>query len=218
MKYATILTAVLVLIAGTLYADHGRRAPMGPGHGQRLEMMNDDVVRPGMLLRWAEEIGLDDNQKATIDKLTQEFKLALIDKEAEMEKARVQMRHLRVNDASESEVLAMIDRIGALETELHKMRYRHHQAIRKILTAEQIDKLKELRRDRWGDDRPGQGDRSGRGDRPGKRDGRGFGPGDGQGNSPGDGGGYGLGYRPGDCTGYGPGDGTGWNSANCPRR
>lgn len=171
MKRTALIVAVAVLLTASLaYAGHGRHGRMGFGQG-----MDGDFVRPGMILRWADEIGLDDNQKTKIDKLAQEHGTARIEKEAELEKTQLTLRHLRMNDAQDSEVLAMMDMIGAMKTEMRKMAYTHRQAVMKLLTDDQLDKLKELRgewrKTHWpfgGQDfEPGQG----RGDSPrGMRD------------------------------------------------
>jgi Spy/CpxP family protein refolding chaperone len=172
MKRSALIVAVAILLTASLaYAGHGRHGRTGFGQG-----MDGDFVGPGMALRWADEIGLDDNQKAQLDKLAQEHGTARIEKEAELEKAQLKLRHMRMNDAPDSEVLAMMDMIGAMKTEMRKMAYTHRQAVREVLTAEQLDKIRELR----GEWRKSHRQSRGEGFGPGKD----FGPGQGRGDGP----------------------------------
>jgi Spy/CpxP family protein refolding chaperone len=181
MKRSALIVAVAVLLTASLaYAGPGRHGQMGPGKGEGMMGpgmgMDGDFVRPGMILRWADEIGLDDNQKAKLDKLAQEHGTARIEKKAELEKAQLKLRHMRMNDAPENEVLAMMDMIGALKTEIRKMGYSHRQALKKVLTDEQLGKIKELRGEWRKSNRPFGGEGSGSG--------KDFGPGQGRGDGP----------------------------------
>nr|MBN2278362.1 hypothetical protein [candidate division Zixibacteria bacterium] len=173
------LAAAVLMLTSAAFAQPGGRGPMAPGQGQGqgygmkdgmrggMGMMNDGFGGPGMLLRVADEIGLDDQQKTQIDKLAQENGLARIEKQAELEKAELKMRHLRVNNGSDTEILALMDKIGQLKTDLQKMRYQHHQAVKMVLTEAQLEKLKEMRkefrRDGWNRDDDDRGRRTGRG-------------------------------------------------------
>lgn len=180
MKRGIILITIAVMLAGSpAFAQHGWRAPMAAGHGCGIAgpgccMMGKDFIRPGMLLRWADKIGLDQNQKDKLDKLSQEHGLACIEKKAELEKAQLKLKHLRMNDGLESEILASIDRIGLLKTEMQKMKYLHRKAVKSIVTKEQLDKIKELRKECKRADRPfGRGHGNRRDDDPGQKQGKG---------------------------------------------
>lgn len=177
MKRLITLTAIAFLLSVVyVAADPGQRGGgrgLGhPGGGFAGWFDDDDMGRPGMLLRLADEIGLDESQKAQILKMNEEHAILRIDKEAELEKAQVKLRHLRISDAPEKEVLAAIDKVGALKTEMRKMQYQHRQRVSAVLNAEQLKKLQELR--------PGMGRGDGPG-RAGQRDGRGWGSCDGSG-------------------------------------
>jgi len=175
MKRSIIFMAILVLLGSTLaYAGHGHRGMKGSRFGDGPGF--DGFHGFGQLLNMADKIGLDDKQQAKISVLMEKNGTARIDKEAELEKAQLKMKNLRINDAPDSDILAMMDKIGLLKTELQKMRYTHRQEIESILTAEQLDKLEQLRQERHQRRFDGKGRGSGMG--------RGQGMGGGQGMSP----------------------------------
>ncbi len=179
MKKTVVFIAVaLMLTTAFAFADPGRRGPRGdgpgcarggPGWGQ----MDDGVPGPAMLLNLADEIGLDEGQKTKISNMTEEFGISRIDLRAELDKARLELRHLKTNDASDAEVLSMMDKIGNLRTEMQKMRYTHRQAVKNVLTDQQIDKLNELRKEhraqrgQFGHQGYGKGSGHGQGSGPG---------------------------------------------------
>jgi len=147
-RRALFLTIVLLLVTITVYAQHpprAPRAPQGPLAPCHEMGMNKDFVRPGMLLRLADEVGLDENQKTQIDKLAQDNGLKRIEMKADLEKAQLKLRHMKINDATNTEVLGIMDDIGRMKTEMRKNAYTFRQSIKSILTDEQLDKIKELR-------------------------------------------------------------------------
>lgn len=163
MKRSIALLAIIMLLA--VSSTLANRGPYGQRPGGPMHCMKgDDFIGPGMLLRSADEIGLDEKQQAKISGLMEEFGLARIELKAELEKAELKLRHLKMNDGPEKDIFDSMDKVGALKTEMQKMRYRHRKTIKSVLTQEQLDKLKELRH------------KYGRGDGPGCH-GRGAGPG-----------------------------------------
>ena len=185
MKRLITFTAMAFLMTAVLaIADPGRGGrecgmgdgPNGCWHGG---MGDDDSYGPGVLLRLADEIGLDENQKAQILKLNEEHALIRIDKDAELEKAQLKLRHLIMNDGAEKDVLAAMDKVGTMKTEMRKMQYQHRNKVTSLLNADQLKKLKEI------GPKMRQGDGAGRfQDCPGGM-GQGNGPGNGQGKGPG---------------------------------
>ena len=175
MKKTVVFIAVaLMLTTAFAFADPGRRGPRGDGPGFDRDghgwgQMDDGVPGAGMLLRLADEIGLDEGQKTKISNMMEEFGVSRIDMKAELDKAKLELRHLKMNDAADAEVLSMMDKIGDLRTEMQKMRYTHRQAVENVLTDQQKDKIKELHKER----------RAVRGQRKdfGSGKGQGFGPG-----------------------------------------
>jgi Spy/CpxP family protein refolding chaperone len=156
-KNLVLLTAVIMLLAPLAMAQPGGRGDemgmgkgMGKGRGMGMGtcrqdcMMSGDCMRPGMMLKMADEIGLDAGQKAQISKMTEEFGIARIDKVAELEKAELRLRNLMQNDGADKEILAAMDKVGTLKTEMKKMRFQHQRQVKAILNADQLKKLKEL--------------------------------------------------------------------------
>ncbi|MEW5923399.1 MAG: hypothetical protein AB1746_05375 [Candidatus Zixiibacteriota bacterium] len=195
-KVLVFAAAALIILAAFAVADPGHRGfdrdrrgcsmdGRGMGH------FGDQFFGPGMLMRVADEIGLDDAQKTKIASMSEQFGLERIDKEAALDKAELELKHMRMNGASDSEILAQMDKVGKLGTEMQKMAFTHHQAMKGVLTADQVTKLKELRQERREDRGP--------------RSGCGFGQGQGMGNNP-------------DVPGQGAGPGPGPNNPDCWRR
>lgn len=134
MKKTMVFVAVaLMLTSAFAFADPGRRGPRGDG--------------AGMLLSVADEIGLEETQKTKISNLMEEFGVSRIDMKAKLDKAKLELRHLKLNDASDAEVLSAMDKVGNLRTEMQKMSYTHRQAVENVLTDQQVDKLQELRKE-----------------------------------------------------------------------
>jgi Spy/CpxP family protein refolding chaperone len=117
-----------------------------PGRGMG---MRDGMPGVRMILAAADDIKLTDDQKAKLEKMLVEFKLAEVDQRAKVEKAEIRLRALKLDkSAIESEVLAAIDEAASMKADLHKMHYRHQREVHNLLTDEQLDKLKELRKER----------------------------------------------------------------------
>ncbi|MFH2036236.1 MAG: Spy/CpxP family protein refolding chaperone [Candidatus Zixiibacteriota bacterium] len=115
----------------------------GPGHG-RGQGLGDG---PHAVLRFSDELGLDESQISKIKNLSEQFALERVDRKAELQKARIQLHALKADNGSENEILGMIDKVSGLEANMEKMMYKHHQTVKSILSAEQIDKLDSLQDD-----------------------------------------------------------------------
>ncbi|MFZ5981471.1 MAG: Spy/CpxP family protein refolding chaperone [Candidatus Zixiibacteriota bacterium] len=143
----------------------GRHGQRGFGHSGSGE------PGAGILLNLKDELELTQAQVDQIKKLMNDFALGRIDHRAELEKARVKLRTLMNDDASEAEVNTAIDEVAGLEAEMQKMRFSHQKQIQAVLTDAQKEKLEQFRqqrnsrlRDRWDTDdddrdnfRPGRG-------------------------------------------------------------
>jgi Spy/CpxP family protein refolding chaperone len=171
MKKRLLITMVIVLMAvsAAMAGHHGNRGqgpkpprtPMSPDtpRGFCDQEMGRHFQGAGRLLHLAGKLELSDEQIATIKDKMEKNGLERIDRQAELKKAKLQLRHLKMNDASESEILAAIDKVGKLQTEMRKQRFMHRSEIHNILTEEQQDKLKKLRNEFRCGDRPGRGHR-----------------------------------------------------------
>jgi len=120
--------------------------PDKPGSG-RCMGMRDGMPGVQMILAAADDIKLTDEQKVRLEKMLVDFQLAKVDQRAKVKKAGIRLRALkRDKSANENEVMAAIDEVARMKADLHKMRYRHQRGIHNLLTDDQIDKLKELRK------------------------------------------------------------------------
>jgi Spy/CpxP family protein refolding chaperone len=167
MKKFTVLTLIaLLLLAGVTAAGPGwrdRGSGNGPmqhprmgrhfdGPGPRTMMgycrdgrgMRDGGRGPGMILALADEIGLTDDQENKLKKMTFDFQSQMVDLQGAVKKAQIKKRALMRDRADEKQVASAIDELSRLRADLQKGRYGHHQAIRAVLTPEQLDKLDDM--------------------------------------------------------------------------
>jgi len=102
---------------------------------------------PGMemIFRMAEELELTADQKVKLEKMRTDFQLAVIDQQAKIKKTRILLGDLRRDDkAAASAVEAKIDEMARLRAEMAKMTYRHHEAVKGVLTDKQKETLKKM--------------------------------------------------------------------------
>jgi len=97
----------------------------------------------GMLQRHASSFGLDDHQVDQLEALKTDHELEKVDLRAAARKARIRLRALmRDHDSKEADVLAAIDAVCGCDGELRRMRFRHLQAARAVLSAEQRQQVR----------------------------------------------------------------------------
>ncbi len=185
MKKLSMTTAIVLLLSagmavgqggfgrGKCDPGFGSGRPMGHGGGMNHKMCKMSGPRhemPGMrmILAAGDEINLTAEQRDMLEKMMTEFQKTRIDRQAELKKAQVDLKALmRKDDAVESEVTAAIDKVSGMKAEMQKMRYRHQKQVKAVMTEEQRDKLKQLRKE--------HGKKRGDVDRPGRRGGFGHG-------------------------------------------
>ena len=120
------------------------RGPMGGGpmmwfHGRGMGQWwrNPEV---------AEQIGLSDQQKQQLEKITQDSRLKMIDLRANLEKQQVILEPmLQTYHPDEVAVLAQVDRVSQARAAVEKQRVQTMLATRSVLTEEQWNKLKSSR-------------------------------------------------------------------------
>ena len=142
-KLFVFLIITLFTASAAMAGHHGPRGQKGfCGHdGQG---MGD---RPGMILQMADKLELSDSQITEVKKMMEKNGIDRIERKAELQKAQLELRHLKMNDAADTKILSAIDRIGKLKTEMRKTRFQHQSVMKSILTGEQTEKLKELRQE-----------------------------------------------------------------------
>lgn len=192
-KHALGMAGILLVPVLALAAPRGWGGPAeggprggggrGPGFdpGARLErLLDNDAMR--------EELGITESQAAQIRAILDDNAMALIDLEAEQQKARLALRKLtRESGASEDAVVQAVEQAGAVHTEIMKLRTLQRVRIHAILGEEVIDRMQALarerrderREDRREDRREYRGGPDGRRGPPGDDDTPGRGPGPG---------------------------------------
>lgn len=117
------------------------------------------------------EIGLTDQQVAEIDKIRGEDRKAAIRRGADLRIARIELDELLAKEKlDEAAIAARVKTIGELQAQSFKARAESQLAIRRLVTAEQYQKMQHVRRRAV----------EARRDRPARRD-RGYGRGPGRG-------------------------------------
>ena len=190
MKKLILFTVILSLLASFAYAQPGyggRGQGNGPGpefgchpdfnmkgmghFGQQGKGNRHHGPREGMILRLADEIGLDNAQIDKIKTAIYDHQMAMVDARADAKKAQIEVRTLmHDDDASEAMVMGAIDKASKAKANIAKLQYAQRNEIKDILTEDQQDKLKELRKSRMGrfgdddddDDWPNRGRRFGK--------------------------------------------------------
>ena len=118
------------------------RGPMGRGPGMGFH-------RHGMGSWWrnpaiAERIGLNDQQKEQLEKISQSSRLKMIDLRADLEKQQVILGPmLQAFRPDEAQVLAQVEKVSQARAAVEKARIQTMLATRNVLTEEQWTKLKD---------------------------------------------------------------------------
>ena len=148
MRRTLFITSIIALLMVSS-AMAGRHGPRGQKdfYGQGGQGMGDYFVRPGMILQMADKLELSDSQIAEVKQMMEKNGLDRIERKSELQKAQLELRHLKINDATDGEILSAIERVGELKTEMRKARFQHQSRMKSILTDEQTEKLKELRQE-----------------------------------------------------------------------
>ena len=121
------------------------RGPMGPGNAMWFH-------HRGRMGSWwrnpeiAEKIGLNDQQKQQLEKISQASRLKMIDLRADLEKQRVILGPmLQTYHPDEAQVLAQVEKVSQARAAVEKQRVQTMLATRNVLTEDQWNKLKESR-------------------------------------------------------------------------
>lgn len=180
MKKLLIFTLILTLAASTVaFAQQRPLAPGncdGPGKQGRHHGMSMRDGAPGLkvILAHGDKINLTDDQRETLENMKTDFQMQRVDQKAELEKAKIKLKALMRDEAGESDVNAAIDNVSKLKANMQKTRYAHAQKVKSVLTEDQVNKLKQLRKECSPDG--GEGMKA-PGCKPGCRPGGGTGPG-----------------------------------------
>lgn len=164
MKKQVLAVVGVLAVAGLAFAQappQEQKRRQGPAGGPQAMGM------PGPA-HMAEALGLTEQQKAQIEKLRVDQRRAAIKRRADRQLAQLDLRELlNAQTVDEKAVGLRIKELSDLHAAELKARVDHQLAMKKILTPEQQEKMKQMRANR-----PGRGAGMGRGMMRGPRPGR----------------------------------------------
>jgi Spy/CpxP family protein refolding chaperone len=106
-----------------------------------------NVFPPELVMKYSQEIGLDDRQRAAIKDNVQGVQSKFLDAQWNLqEESQKLIRLLQAQPVSEAAVLAEVDKVLALEREIKRAQISLLVKIKNLLTEPQQAKLQELRK------------------------------------------------------------------------
>ena len=138
MKKSVLILTGLLLSGGVAFA-------AWPGEGRPAQRAHRGGRGPGLGVM-KQELGLSDAQVTQIEKLRADQQKAAIRRRADVQVAQLELKELMAaSTVDEKAVHAQVDKISALQAANMKARVEGQLAFRKVLTPEQVQKMKELR-------------------------------------------------------------------------
>lgn len=123
----------------------GRFGEGGPGEDKQNFFLEKLLMNPEV----AQELGLTKEQISALQESIDEISKKTIDLKAELEKAGLgQARLMASGNLDKEAIMSMIDKTSAIRTELAKMQVKKLILIKKTVSAEQIQKIREKIRSR----------------------------------------------------------------------
>lgn len=153
IRHTLNIAAAVGILCGTVYAqppmgkpreggghpEHASRGKAGTQHGE--EFMEAIVGNRAA----AKELGLSDEQVQEMRDQIHAGRIRMIDLRADLEKAAVeQARLLMQTPVNESELMSLVEKTGAIRTEMAKERIKHVVLLKNTLTPEQAEKARRL--------------------------------------------------------------------------
>jgi len=135
-RIAAALPLILAGLFGTPQGQHG-----GPGHfgGLRLRLL--------LTPQAAEELNLTEDQQDKLKELCYSHQEKVLEIKQKIEREQLELKKLMdVDEPNESKIKAKVREIGSLRTDIQLTQVDLYFAARNILTDEQIEKIKSLRR------------------------------------------------------------------------
>jgi len=155
MKATLASLALVMLLAGQALAQEPPTPMSGPDQGPPPAMMPPEGGPPAMGSHgerawWRDpelrqKLQLSDDQSQKIEKIARDHQMRQIDLRAEIKKQDVLLQSLLEADTpDEAQVLAQVDKLSQARAQLEKSRVEMFLAIRHVLTADQVKKLRDL--------------------------------------------------------------------------
>ena len=171
MKFAVagrlVLAVAGALVAGGLASAQGPGGGgMGPGFAEHRPPMEKAFGGAGGQFwnnpRIVAQLNLTDDQRKAMDGILQDHRMKLVDLQANLKKAELEMQPLMKADTpDQAAILAQIDKVAQARADLEKANARFLLALRGKLTADQWKQLQTMRENHM--DRGRDGDRGQRG-------------------------------------------------------
>jgi Spy/CpxP family protein refolding chaperone len=115
-------------------------------YGQRADPITENLYAPDMLLRHADEVGLDDAQKLFITTQARDNRQKYVEMQQDLQSQMAVLADiLRQDHPDEQAALAQLDKVLAAERDIKRAQLSMALAIRGKLTPEQQAKARELR-------------------------------------------------------------------------
>ncbi len=157
MKATLVSFALALVLCGQAVAQEPPAPPGGPDQGPPSPMMNPPPPGPprmpvGAEIKWwkdpvlVQKLHVNDDQIRKLDKMAQDHQIQEIDLRADLEKQYAVLRfQMEADPPDEAQLLAQIDKVTQARAKLEKSRVEMLLATRRVLTAEQSQKLRDLR-------------------------------------------------------------------------
>ena len=150
-----VIMLISVCFAVCLYPSLGQAQHYGSGwrkqaghlkkSDQRQQFRNQHNFKQ-LLKSLKGDLALTAEQKSELKSLRYEFKKTQIDQQADVKKAKLELRYLKRDEAvSKEAVLGAIDDLAQAKAELEKLQYLYRQSFRTVLTEKQLIELKALK-------------------------------------------------------------------------
>ena len=118
--------------------------------GMQMKELSGMMMGTGMscgIMQHADKLGLTTEQQDKIKKIHFEAKKEAIKLKAEIELAKLELKHMMMADTpDEKEILKAVDNLGQLKTKMKKSEIQKRLATHKVLTKEQLAKWKEMKK------------------------------------------------------------------------
>ena len=168
MKATIVSFALAIVLCGQAMTQEPAPPAPGPSQGPPSSMMNPPAggppgMHPGRDQGWwkdpevVQKLHISDDQVWKLDKIAQDHQIQEIDLRADLEKQDAVLRlQMETDPPDEAQVLAQVDKVTQARAKLEKSHVEMLLATRRVLTAEQAKKLRDLR-PKFAPPRPGFG-------------------------------------------------------------
>ena len=125
---------------------HGPHGGHGAPGGHGASHLHEHFFPPELVVRHGKEAGVDAKTIEWVRTTARETQAQMIDAEAKVKKLHLEFEGAIATDAPLEDVLKIVDRVGAAETEMKRLHVSLLVKIRAKLTPEQREKLNEVKR------------------------------------------------------------------------